>query len=100
MTRTISSAEAARDFRKVLDEIASTGETFRIEQDGQTVAQLGPPEPFARRFTGKHLAEALSRLPAPDEAFAADLVELRAIRRDAPTRDPWQTWESSSTAQS
>ncbi len=97
--KTISATDAARNFREVLNEIANSGETFRIERHGHMVAQLGPAAP-TRRFTGRELVDLLQRLPTPDEDFAADLARVRAERRAAPARDPWQVWGSSSTAPS
>ena len=100
LAKTITATDAARNFRQVLNEIADTGETFRIERHGQMVAQLGPPGPSTRHFTGGDLTELLQRLPPPDADFAADLAQVRANWRAAATRDPWQVRGSSSTAQS
>jgi len=97
--KTITATEAARNFRDVLNEVANTGETFRIERHGHMVAQLGPAR-STRRFTGRDLTELVQRVSPPDEDFAADLARIRADWRAAPTRDPWQPWGSSSTAQS
>lgn len=87
--KTISATEAARNFREVLNEIANSGETFRIERHGHTVAQLGPAGP-TRRFTGRELMDLLKRLPTPDEDFATDLGRVRAEWRATPPRDPWK----------
>ena len=72
--RELTATEAARRFSELLDTIEHDGEGYVITRRGRRVARIVPAaEPNGAaltQFLGAH---------APDEAWAAELVELRAL---------------------
>lgn len=87
MSARISVSELSRDLSSVLAQIQHSGDSFVIEQDGQAIAELGPPR---RAAAGISLAEVLRHVPPPDPAFASDLEE---IQRHQP-RVPLDLWRN------
>jgi antitoxin (DNA-binding transcriptional repressor) of toxin-antitoxin stability system len=87
MRARISVTDLSRDLVAVLDRVHRQGESFLIEQDGETVAALEP-------VTGPHvatwstLAAVLRDVPHPDAAFAADLEEIQRQQPEVPA-DVW-----------
>lgn len=70
----LSATEAARRFSDLLDAVEHRGESFVISRQGRPVAVVGPATPRS----GKELKRFLNQHP-PDEAWASDLQELRAV---------------------
>jgi len=68
----LSGTEAARRFSDLLDAVEHRGESFVISR--QAVAVVGPAKPRS----GKELKGFLN-LHSPDEAWASDLQDLRAV---------------------
>jgi antitoxin (DNA-binding transcriptional repressor) of toxin-antitoxin stability system len=89
VTTDITATDAARHFRDVLNQIEGTGEIFRIQRHGRSVAEMRPIS-GQRRFTGQDLVDLLRRLPQVDPEFESDLAEIRSEWQAAPLRDPWQ----------
>jgi antitoxin (DNA-binding transcriptional repressor) of toxin-antitoxin stability system len=88
MPKTISATTAARKFREVLDAVEHTGEVFRIERHGRSIAEIGPTRTPRVRSTWGNVVQALRDGPQPDPDFAADVAFIRAAAGDLPT-DPW-----------
>jgi transcriptional regulator with XRE-family HTH domain len=96
------------DRRSIIHEIALAGASSDVTHSQAAAAiPTEPPRVTAVReaagrghFTGRDLADLLGRLPDADPSFEVDLAQIRNEWRVVPLRDPWQSWESSSTAQS
>jgi prevent-host-death family protein len=88
--RTLTVAEAEREFAELIERVRREGESALLTKDGVAVARIVPVEP--RPLTGAELAEIWKRLPhlSPEEAdaFAADIEAGR--RSLLPLRDPWE----------
>ncbi len=80
----ISATELARNTRKVLDDVASRGETIEIERNHVTVARLVPP---AQVMTAAQALAGIRPILTPGQA-AAWLKESRADF-DQAVVDPW-----------
>jgi antitoxin (DNA-binding transcriptional repressor) of toxin-antitoxin stability system len=72
--RRLTEPDAARRFSEVLDAVADRGESFVILRRGWAVARI---EPVASA-RGAHV-KALLRSHEPDDAWAAELRELRSL---------------------
>lgn len=70
----ITATEAARSFSRVLDDIELRGGSYVITRSGRPVARLVPAE----TANGAAVKSLLER-HAPDENWAADLLELRSL---------------------
>jgi len=81
----ISATDLARNTRKILDDVASRGETVEIERNHVTVARLVPPEPV---MTAAQALSGLRPILAPSQA-AAWLEESREGFDNA-VNDPWE----------
>lgn len=82
--QTISATSLARKTREILDVVAGTGETVRIERNHIVIAQIVPPE---RRMTA---AQALADLqPMLTAKQAAAWLEDSRGAFDEAARDPW-----------
>ena len=81
---TISATELARNTRKILDEVASRGESVAIERNHVTVARIVPPEPT---MTAAQALQGLRPMLTPDEARAW-LADSRG-NFDETVTDPW-----------
>ena len=80
----ISATDLARNTRKILDDVASRGETVEIERNHVTVARLVPPEPV---MTAAQALSGLRPILTPGQA-AAWLKESRE-GFDHRVDDPW-----------
>jgi prevent-host-death family protein len=80
--RTLTATEVARNLSDVLDE-AEHGETIVVTRNGRRVAVIGPA-PVAN---GRALKELLRR-HRPDDRWASDLREVRALLADSEHRWP------------
>jgi antitoxin (DNA-binding transcriptional repressor) of toxin-antitoxin stability system len=82
--QTISATELARSTRKVLDRVATHGETVAVERNHTVIAEIAPP---TRTMTA---AQALAGLGAQltVEQGARWLRDSRA-EFDQAVRDPW-----------
>jgi antitoxin (DNA-binding transcriptional repressor) of toxin-antitoxin stability system len=83
-TRTISVADAVRDFEAVLARVQA-GETFVIEKKRRPVAVVAAPQPKARPIseviaTFKRAEAAMCEVPVLDPEFA-DVVQERIRNR-------------------
>ena len=72
--RELTATEAARRFSELLDTIEHDGESYVITRHGRRVARIVP----AGELNGAALTQFLGA-HAPDEAWAAELVELRSL---------------------
>jgi prevent-host-death family protein len=84
----VSATEAARNLSDLLNRVRYRGERFTVVRGGEEVAEIVP----AKRAAGVSLRElrsALASVPAPDDAFAADLERIRA---EQPPAEP--SWRS------
>jgi prevent-host-death family protein len=81
----LSATEAARGFSDVLNRVAA-GEEVEVVRNGATVAVISPPR--SRFLSAQRFRELLASAPPTDDAFAAD---VREIRREAgpPPGSPW-----------
>jgi len=70
----LSATEAARRFSDLLDAVEHRGESFVISRQGTPVAVVGPAKPRSGRALKRYLND-----HPPDEAWAQDLRELRAV---------------------
>ena len=88
--RTLTVAEAEREFAELIDRVHREGESALLTKNGVPVARIIPVPP--RQLTGAELAEIWKQLPHLDpedaEAFAADIEAGRRIL--LPLRDPWE----------
>ena len=81
--RTMTATQASRHFSELLDAIES-GETVTITRGDKPVAEIGP----ARRSVGAELREVLDGIEPPDDRFAEDIAEMRALLT-TDGNDPW-----------
>jgi antitoxin (DNA-binding transcriptional repressor) of toxin-antitoxin stability system len=81
--RTMTATQASRNFSELLDAI-ERGETETITRGDKPVAEIGP----ARRRVGAELRDALADIEPPDDRFASDITETRALLT-VEARDPW-----------
>ena len=82
--QTISATSLARKTREILDVVAGTGETVRIERNHIVIAQIVPPE---RRMTAAQALADLQPMLTAKQA-AAWLADSRGAFYEA-ARDPW-----------
>lgn len=82
--RTISATELARNTRKILDNVASRGETVAVERNHIMIAQIVPPE---RTMTAAQALTWLQPMLTPGQA-AAWLKDSRGDF-DQTVHDPW-----------
>jgi len=80
----ISATDASKRFADMLDAVEHRGETFTVVRRGRPIATIAP----ASRATLGGLREFLRTHPA-DDAWEADLYEIRRLVGQAPTADPW-----------
>ena len=72
--RELTATEAARRFSELLDTIEHDGQGYVITRRGRRVARIVP----AAEPNGAALSDFL-RVHPPDEAWAAELAELRSL---------------------
>jgi prevent-host-death family protein len=86
--RTIPQRELRNDIAAILRE-AEAGTEFTVTVRGRAVARLGPVEemPKPRRDVDRETLRRFFERNPPDEAWAADLAEMRAAQ--PPIDDPW-----------
>ena len=80
----ISATELARNTRKILDDVASRGESISIERNNVTVAKIVPPEPI---MTAAQALAGLRPILAPAQG-AAWLKDSRGDFSQG-IDDPW-----------
>lgn len=80
----ISATEASKRFADMLDAVEHRGETFTVVRRGRPIATVTP----ASHSTVGGLRDFLRAHPA-DDAWEADLAELRRFVGSAPATDPW-----------
>ena len=80
----LTATEAARSFSEVLNRVAA-GATVEVTRSNASVAVIAPPK--ARTISASRFRELIATAPDPDDAFAADLAQIRA-GVGAPA-DPW-----------
>ena len=71
METRISVADLKASLEEVLVRVCEHGESFVIEQDGRTLAALGPQPPGSLSYA--EFVERVRRLKWPDDKFADDL---------------------------
>lgn len=85
--RSITSAEASRDFDALLEEVEN-GEVVLVTRDGRPVARVVPEQVSV----ADRLAEVMEKYPA-DPEFGDDLERIvrenRALMDDRERRWPW-----------
>ncbi len=81
---TISATELARNTRKILDEVASRGESVAIERNHVTVARIVPPVPT---MTAAQALDGLRPMLTAEEA--REWLEESQDSFDQTVRDPW-----------
>lgn len=87
MTSRITLAELAERLPDVLERVRTNGESIVVEGDGMALATIAPP-PVAKARSWRELVEQLAELPRPDDKFADDLEEARAIMNRTPAEPP------------
>jgi prevent-host-death family protein len=85
----ISATEASRNLSDLLNRVRYRGERFTIVRGGEEVAEILPPAKGGVVVTLGELRGALASVPAPDDAFVAD---LERIRDEQPPAEP--SWPS------
>jgi prevent-host-death family protein len=80
----ISATDASKRFADMLDAVEHRGETFTVLRRGRPIATIAP----ADSTTLSDLREFLRTHPA-DDAWQADLAELRRFVGSAASGDPW-----------
>jgi antitoxin (DNA-binding transcriptional repressor) of toxin-antitoxin stability system len=83
--QTISATELARNTRKILDTVASRGETVVIERNHTMIAQIVPPE---RTMTASQVLAGLGLSVLTPKQAAAWLKDSKDDF-DETVRDPW-----------
>ena len=83
----ITSTDAARAFRDLLDRVEQTGESFRITRHGRAIAELSPIGTGSVAAMQEFLLQHHARYPEPDENWWDDISWVRERRR--PIEDPW-----------
>jgi antitoxin (DNA-binding transcriptional repressor) of toxin-antitoxin stability system len=86
---TITAAEFARNAKEILKRIREEGESFRVEQDGEVIAEIAPPREPANRFTVADFVEVMRTAPPSDDKLADDLEEIHALQGALPP-SPWE----------
>lgn len=86
--RTIPQRELRNDVSAILRE-AEAGTEFTVTVRGRAVAKVGPLEerPGPRRDVDRETLRRFFERNPPDEAWAAELAEMRAAQ--PPIDDPW-----------
>lgn len=84
MAQTISATELARNTRKILDDVASRGESVAIERNHVTVARIVPPAPT---MTAAQALAGLRPMLTPEEG--ASWLEDSRGDFDQTVGDPW-----------
>ena len=87
-TKTITAAQAARNFSEILSRVKFRGESFIVERNREPVCRI---EPLGRRkpLTADNFEEFWEHLPRPDSEFADDLEEIHNLFRKMP-RSAWE----------
>ena len=82
METKIDAVQFAEALPDILDRVRQRGERFVIAFEGEPIANLAPAavEPGN---TWRELTEALREIPWPDEDFAKDLEDIRAVQPPA-----------------
>ena len=83
--QTISATDLARNTRKILDSVASRGETVVVERNHTMIAQIVPPE---RTMTAAQALAGLT-LPVLTQKQAAAWLKDSKDAFDEAVRDPW-----------
>lgn len=83
--QTISATDLARNTRKILDRVASRGETVVIERNHTMIAQIVPPE---RTMTASQVLAGLGLSVLTPKQAAAWLKDSKNDF-DETVRDPW-----------
>ena len=83
--QTISATDLARNTRKILDSVASRGETVVVERNHTMIAQIVPPE---RTMTAAQALAGLT-LPVLTQKQAATWLKDSKDAFDEAVRDPW-----------
>ncbi len=83
--QTVSATDLARSTRKILDTVASRGETILIERNHVTIARIVPPAPSMTATQA--LADWLPML-TPQQG--ADWLRDSRHAFDDTVRDPWR----------
>lgn len=81
---TISATDLARNTRKILDDVASRGETVAVERNRVTVARIVPPEPT---MTATQALAGLGPVLTPADAQA--WLQDSKGDFDQTVSDPW-----------
>ena len=83
--QTISATDLARNTRKILDSVASRGETVVVERNHTMIAQIVPPE---QTMTASQALAGLA-LPVLTVKQAAVWLKDSKDALDEAVRDPW-----------
>lgn len=81
----ITATEASRNFSKILDRTEHEGETFVVERNGRTVAEIRP----APRKSARELLEFVADAFEADPEFREDMREIIADRENHIPRGRW-----------
>ncbi len=87
MATKITATELAKNLSDILSRARYRRESFVIERNGETVAQLGPAEPEIG-VNLRDIREELRKIPRPDQKFADDLEAIHAMQGAIDT-GPW-----------
>jgi antitoxin (DNA-binding transcriptional repressor) of toxin-antitoxin stability system len=87
MTTRITATELARNLSDILNRVRYQGETFRVERNGEVVAEL-KPAPDTKVFTVAHFRRAFGDIKVP-EGMGADIEEARKSLGPLP-EPPWR----------
>ena len=81
----ITATDLARNTRKILDQVASRGETVAIERNHIVVAKIVPPE---QTMTAAQALDGLQPMLTPTQA--AEWLRDSKEEFDQTIRDPWE----------
>jgi antitoxin (DNA-binding transcriptional repressor) of toxin-antitoxin stability system len=90
MATKISATELARHLSDILNRVRYKGESFRVERNGEVVAEIRPT-PSVRSLTWGEFVELWDRLPKPDPEFWNDVEEAHRLMNQ-PIQEP-PAWE-------
>jgi antitoxin (DNA-binding transcriptional repressor) of toxin-antitoxin stability system len=91
METKITATELARNLSDILNRVRYKGESFRIERNGEFIAEIKPAAPD-KAITVAEFVQLLKSLPKPDPGFWDDVEEAhRLMNGPLPEPPPWDS---------
>jgi antitoxin (DNA-binding transcriptional repressor) of toxin-antitoxin stability system len=87
MATKITVTEFARNLSDILNRVRYKGETFEIERNGVTLAEIRPAE--RKQATLTDLIDLLENGPKPDPGFWNDVEEAHRLMNQPLREVPW-----------